>query len=189
MRSDRARSRSGSADPGRSAALSGGVAPGAVAGTMRSGVRLGVDVGKVRIGLARSDNHGMLATPVETVARDEAGVTDLARILAVALDLDAVEVIVGLPLALSGTETASTDDAVGFAARLAATLAVPVRLVDERLSTVSAQSALRASGRAAKTQRPVIDQVAATIILQHALDSERSSGRPPGSPVEPTERP
>jgi putative Holliday junction resolvase len=156
---------------------------------MRSGVRVGVDVGKVRIGLARSDNHGMLATPVETVARDQAGLTDIARIRSVVVELDAVEVIVGLPLALSGNTTASTDDAVDFAHRLARTLEVPVRLVDERLSTVSAQSALRASGRSAKTQRPVIDQVAATIILQHALDSERASGRPSGAPVEPTERP
>ena len=156
---------------------------------MRSGVRVGVDVGKVRIGLARSDNHGMLATPVETVARDPAGLTDLARIRSVVLELEAIEVIVGLPLALSGNVTASTDDAVDFAHRLAQTLTVPVRLVDERLSTVSAQSALRASGRPAKTHRPVIDQVAATIILQHALDTERASGGPPGSPVEPTERP
>ena len=155
---------------------------------MRSGVRVGVDVGKVRIGLARSDNHGMLATPVETVARDLTGLTDLARIRAVVLELDAVEVIVGLPLALSGNATASTDDAVDFAGRLARTVEVPVRLVDERLSTVSAQSALRASGRSARTQRPVIDQVAATIILQHALDSERASGLPSGSPVELTER-
>ena len=156
---------------------------------MRSGVRVGVDVGKVRIGVSRSDNHGMLATPVETVARDLAGLTDLVRIRAVVVELEAVEVIVGLPLALSGNVTASTDDAIDFAARLKQILDVPVRLVDERLSTVSAQSALRASGRSAKTQRPVIDQVAATIILQHALDSERASGRPPGSPVEPTERP
>ncbi|WP_205684112.1 Holliday junction resolvase RuvX [Cryobacterium aureum] len=156
---------------------------------MRSGVRVGVDVGKVRIGLSRSDTHGMLATPVETVARDPSGLSDFARIRAVVQELEAVEVIVGLPLALSGNVTASTDDAIDFADRLARTLGVPVRLVDERLSTVSAQSALRASGRSARTQRPVIDQVAATIILQHALDSERASGRPPGSPVEPTERP
>jgi putative Holliday junction resolvase len=155
---------------------------------MRPGVRVGVDVGSVRIGLARSDNHGLLATPVETVARDLTGATDLARISQVVLEVDAVEVVVGLPLALSGNVTASTDDAVNFAGRLARALEIPVRLVDERLSTVSAQSALRSSGRSAKTQRPVIDQVAATIILQHALDSERASGRPPGAPVDPTER-
>ncbi len=155
---------------------------------MRYGVRVGVDVGKVRIGLARSDARGMLATPVETVSRDRAGTADLARIVAVVTELEAIEVVVGLPLALSGSRTASTNDAVHFAESLAGTVGVPVRLVDERLSTVSAQSALRASGRSAKTQRPVIDQVAATIILQHALDTERASGKPAGSPVDSIER-
>jgi putative holliday junction resolvase len=156
---------------------------------MRSGVRVGIDVGKVRIGIARSDNHGMLATPIETLARDTGGTADLERIAEVVTELDAIEVVVGLPLALSGAHTASTDDAVRFADSLSRSLAVPVRLVDERLSTVSAQSALRASGRKAKTQRPIVDQVAATIILQHALDTERASGNPPGSPVAPTEGP
>ncbi|MFC5931483.1 Holliday junction resolvase RuvX [Cryobacterium melibiosiphilum] len=156
---------------------------------MRSGVRVGVDVGTVRIGVARSDNHAMLATPVETVPRDKGGTADLARLGAIVTELGAMEVIVGLPLALSGNHTASTDDAVHFAEALALTVAVPVRLVDERLSTVSAQAALRSSGRSTRTQRPVVDQVAATIILQHALDSERATGKPAGSPVHPTERP
>lgn len=154
---------------------------------MRPGVRVGVDVGTARIGVARSDAHGMLATPVETVPRDRGGTVALARIAAIAGELEAVEIIVGLPLALSGRTTASTIDAVGFAEELSRTVTAPVRLVDERLSTVSAQSALRASGRKAKTQRPVVDQVAATIILQHALDTERASGKPPGSPVDLTE--
>jgi len=156
---------------------------------MRSGVRVGVDVGKVRIGVARSDNHGMLAMPVETVARDPEGVSDIGRISAIVSEFEAVEVIVGLPLALSGNRTASTEDAAGFAETLGRALDVPVRLVDERLSTVSAQSALRASGRSTRTQRPVVDQVAATIILQHALDSERSSGKPAGLPLDLTGRP
>ncbi|MGO4691018.1 Holliday junction resolvase RuvX [Glaciibacter sp. 2TAF33] len=155
---------------------------------MRHGVRLGIDVGMARIGVARTDAHGMLATPVETVPRDLGGSSDLARIAVITTELDAVEIIVGLPLALSGATTASTNDAVRFAESLAQAVGVPVRLVDERLSTVAAQSALRASGRKAKTQRPVVDQVAATIILQHALDTERASGKPPGSPVAPTER-
>jgi len=156
---------------------------------MRSGVRIGVDVGKVRIGVSRSDNHGMLAMPVETVSRDADGRRDIARLLEIVSEFDAVEVVVGLPLALSGSRTASTEDAQAFAEALGHALSVPVRLVDERLSTVSAQSALRASGRPAKTQRPVVDQVAATIILQHALDSERSSGNPAGSPLDLTGRP
>ncbi|MGY4856990.1 Holliday junction resolvase RuvX [Cryobacterium sp. AP23] len=159
---------------------------------MRTGVRVGIDVGTVRIGVARSDFHGLLATPVETVTRVKvaaAAPEDLARISAIVAELDAVEVIVGLPLALSGRHTASTDDAVAFADALASTLPVPVRLVDERLSTVSAQAALRTAGRSTRTQRPVVDQVAATIILQHALDTERASGKPAGAPVEQTGRP
>ena len=156
---------------------------------MRHGVRVGVDVGTARIGVARSDAHGMLATPVETVARDRAGAADIARIGAIVAELDAVEVVVGLPLALSGRATASTDDAVGFADVLARSLSVPVRLVDERLSTVAAQAVLRAAGRKTKTHRPVIDQVAATIILQHALDTERAAGTPPGKPVDPSRAP
>jgi putative Holliday junction resolvase len=143
-----------------------------------------VDVGTVRIGVARSDLHGMLATPVETVPR---GAGDLERILAIAADLDALELIVGLPLSLAGTHTASTTDAVGFAAQLANATELPVRLVDERLTTVSAQSALRASGRSAKQSRSVIDQVAAVIIVQHALDFERAAGTPPGEIAHPDE--
>jgi putative Holliday junction resolvase len=163
---------------------------------MRTGVRVGIDVGTVRIGVARSDFHGLLATPVETVPREKAagasvdGIPrDLARLALLVAELDAVEVIVGLPLALSGRHTASTEDAVVFADTLAAVVPVPVRLVDERLSTVSAQAALRSSGRSTRTQRPVVDQVAATIILQHALDTERATGTPAGAPVEQTERP
>jgi putative Holliday junction resolvase len=147
-------------------------------------VRIGVDVGKVRIGVARSDPHGMLATPVETVAR---GLGDIERIGAIAAELEASEIIVGLPLALSGNETASTGDARAFALALSGALPYPVRLVDERLSTVSAHSAMRASGKSQKQSRSVIDQVAAVIILQHALDFERSGGKAPGTVVNPDE--
>ncbi len=150
---------------------------------MRPGVRIGVDVGTARIGVARSDVHGMLAMPVETVPR---GAGDVRTIVAHALELSATEIVVGLPIALSGRETASTQDAREFAALIAVSSPdAPVRLVDERLSTVSAQQALRAAGRTAKNSRNVIDQVAAVIILQHALDFERASGTPPGTLVVP----
>lgn len=139
-------------------------------------------MGTARIGVARSDNHGMLATPVETVRR---GPGDLARIAEIVAEIEAMEVIVGLPLALSGRETASTGDAKRFASQLASLGVAPVRLVDERLSTVSATNALRESGRTAKNSRSVIDQVAAVIILQHALDFERSAEHPPGAAVAP----
>jgi putative Holliday junction resolvase len=148
---------------------------------MRPGVRIGIDVGTVRIGVATSDPDGMLATPVATVPRDAQSADRVAEL---AVRLGAIEIVVGLPLALSGRETASTADARGVAAELAATHPIPVRLVDERLSTVSAQTALHRSGRNAKKSRSVIDQVAAVIILQHALDWERSAGTPPGTMVD-----
>ena len=149
---------------------------------MRSGVRLGIDVGRARIGVARCDPGAVLAVPVETVARrtDDDGV-DVRRILEIAAEHEAIELVVGNPLSLSGRPTASTDDAIAFAGRLAAAGGVlPVRLVDERLSTVSAQRDLRAAGRSAKRQRSVVDQAAAVIILQHAIDAERASGEAPG---------
>lgn len=153
---------------------------------LRPGVRIGVDVGKARIGVAKSDPHALLATPVLTVARGDG---DLAAIAGFVDEFDAMEVVVGLPLSLSGGHTPSTEDAVEFAGRLAARVTVPVRLVDERLSTVTAQQALRATGRTSRTSRSVVDQVAAVIILQHALDFERSAGNPPGALADPDEGP
>lgn len=151
---------------------------------MRGGRRLGVDVGRARIGVAMCDPHGMLATPVATVAR---GTGDIDRIVGEASEIEAIEIVVGLPLSLSGGETLSTSDAREFAGLIATATRIPVRLVDERLSTVSAQRALRASGRNTRKSRPVIDQVAAVIILQHALDFERAGGTPPGVVVVPDE--
>jgi len=151
---------------------------------IRSGTRLGIDVGKARIGVARSDPHAILATPVETVPRDQSGSADLARIAELANEMSAMELVVGLPINLSGRRTPSTDDAENFAHRLAAAVAVPVRLVDERLSTTQAQGQLRQSGRNTKNSRGIIDQAAAVVILQHALDAERTSGNAPGVAVE-----
>jgi putative Holliday junction resolvase len=153
--------------------------------TFRRGVRLGVDVGKARVGVARSDPDGLLATPVETVQRDLGGDADIRAIAAIATDLGVVELVVGLPIALSGKDTASTQDAREFAARLVALTGVPGRLVDERLTTVTAHSALRSAGKRQKQTRSIVDQVAAVILLQYALDAERGSGRPPGTPVDP----
>lgn len=151
---------------------------------MRSGVRLGVDVGRARIGVARCDPHAMLATPLETVPRDARGRADVDRILRLADEAQAMELVVGLPIGLSGRRTPSTDDAEAFAGRLARAGGPPVRLVDERLSTTQAQGQLRAAGKRTKETRGVIDQAAAVVILQHALDSERSRGEAPGTLVE-----
>ncbi len=144
---------------------------------IRSGRRLGVDVGRARIGVAVCDRDGLLATPVETVARDDK--RDVPRILAIAEEYDVLEIVVGLPLSMSGGDTPSTADARAFAARIAEHR--PVRLVDERLSTVTAQRGMQQAGRNTKKSRAVIDQAAAVIILQHALDHERASGAPPGA--------
>ena len=154
---------------------------------MRHGVRLGVDVGRARIGVARCDPAGMLATPLETVRR-EAGESspqtpDVLRILELAGEHEAIELVVGLPLGMSGHRTPSTEDAESFAGRMAAAASIPVRLVDERLSTVSAQGQLRQAGRKTKQSRKIIDQAAAVVILQHALDTERSLGSAPGTVV------
>ncbi|WP_395691590.1 Holliday junction resolvase RuvX [Nocardioides sp.] len=151
---------------------------------MRPGVRLGIDPGDARIGVARSDPTGFLATPVETVRR---GRGDLARIAAIAVEEEAVELVVGLPRSLSGREGPAAAKAREFAAALARRVApVPVRLVDERMTTVSAEAMLRDRGRSGAKRRAVVDQAAAVLILQHALDAERTTGNPPGEIVEET---
>lgn len=149
---------------------------------MRPGVRLGVDVGSVRVGLAACDREGLVASPVATLARDTSSTdpssaADVREVVHQARERDAVEVIVGLPLSLSGLEGHAAAAARGYAQALVAAIApTPVRLVDERLTTVSAHRVMRASGRPGRKQRSVVDQVAAVVVLQHALDSERSSG-------------
>ncbi|WP_144877674.1 Holliday junction resolvase RuvX [Microbacterium sp. 1.5R] len=146
----------------------------------RRGVRIGIDVGRARIGVARCDPDGMLAVPVETVKRDDASI---ARIEAIAAEHEPIEVVVGLPVNLQGADTASTTDSREFAAQLASRLTVPIRLVDERLSTVTAHAALRSSGRTQKNSRSIVDQVAAVVLLQQAIDTEKSTGNPPGATI------
>ncbi|MBB6119361.1 Holliday junction resolvase RuvX [Nocardiopsis algeriensis] len=155
---------------------------------MRHGVRLAVDPGNARIGVAVSDPAGMLATPVETVPR---GKGDRQRIALLVLEREAREVIVGYPASLSGKEGPAARSAREFAAELAELLhPVPVRLVDERLTTVTAQGQLlsgasfgKKGAKGGRARRTVIDQAAATVLLQSALDQERSTGRPPGETV------
>jgi putative Holliday junction resolvase len=143
------------------------------------GRRIGIDVGTVRIGVASSDPDGILATPVETVRRAKGGkgapATDLARIAEIVREYEAVEVIVGLPRTLRGENGPSAQFAIAFAKRLRSALpGIPIRLSDERLTTVSAARALRDSGVRARGQRETIDQAAAVSILQGWLD-ERSA--------------
>ena len=146
---------------------------------MREGVRLAVDVGTVRVGVARSDPGGILASPL-TVLRS-GHLDELAALVAGA---DAIEVIVGLPTSLSGREGAAAAAARGFAAELAGRLApVPVRLVDERFTTTQAHDALRRGGKDSRARRATVDAAAAAVLLQAALDTERATGRPPGQLV------
>lgn len=143
----------------------------------KPGVRLGIDVGRARVGVARSDSNLMIATPIVTLARSENTVAEIADI---ARDEQASLIYVGLPLSLSGADTPSTQDAREIAAQLSSATAVPVRLIDERLSTVSAQRSLREVGRSQKKSRSVIDQIAAVVLLQAAIDQERNLLRPSG---------
>ena len=139
------------------------------------GRRLGVDVGTVRIGVAASDPDGILATPVETVRRDRTN-KHLRRLAQLAAELEAVEVVVGLPRTLADRSGPSARDAVELAEQLAGRIApTPVRLSDERLTTVSAQRSLRDAGIRAKGQRAMIDQAAAVGILQSWLDQRRAA--------------
>ena len=149
-------------------------------------MRLGVDVGTVRVGVASCDPAGMIATPVETLRRGRGDVEALVRMVD---ERGAVEVVVGLPTTLAGRQGTAAQAAQAYAEELAARVAVPVRLVDERLSTVAAARDLRASGVGSRRGRSVIDQAAAVIILQGALDAERQSGTAPGRVVAPAADP
>ena len=140
------------------------------------GRRLGIDVGTVRVGVALSDATGTLASPLTTLrrAKDQ---SDLDRLAELVVTEEVVEVVVGLPRHLSGASGASARDASAYADSLASRIGdVPVHLVDERLSTVTAASHLRAGGIDARRQRSVIDQAAAVVILQSHLDGRPRTG-------------
>jgi putative Holliday junction resolvase len=154
-------------------------------------VRVALDIGDARIGVASSDPHGILATPVETVRR---GPGDLDRIASLVADLDAFEIVIGLPRSLSGGEGPAAARIREVAAQVAAKVAeqvtdkdgnsgMAVRLVDERFTTVTAERMLRERGKKGSKRRAVVDQAAAVVILQHALDFERETGNPPGRPL------
>lgn len=152
------------------------------------GSRLGVDVGRARVGLAATDPAGILASPVATLTRDVTNLLDVHRIVDEAIERDAVRVYVGDPINLRGQQTASTHDAHRFARHIAralaeAELSTQVRLIDERLSTVSASQKLHQAGVSSRHQRSVIDQLAAVAILEHAMMLEEHSGANTGTLV------
>ena len=159
------------------------------AGFLR-GVRLGIDVGSVRVGLAACDPDGILASPVRTLERDPKKNRDVRLVVREAVERDAVQVFVGLPRSLNGSETASAGMARGFAGLLASALAAEgstceVRLVDERFTTVEAHRSLRSAGLSTRDHRRVVDQVAAVGILEHALNLLKRGAGESGELVPP----
>lgn len=144
------------------------------------GVRLGIDVGKVRIGVAASDPDGTMAFPVTTVARGPESAREIARL---AVERDAIAVYVGLPRSLDGTERAAAADARAVALEIAELVYAPVRLIDERFSTATASAAMRQAGRNSRDQRQVVDQAAAVVILDSALDTEKTGNVDTVAPV------
>jgi putative holliday junction resolvase len=154
------------------------------------GAKLGVDVGMVRVGLAACDPDSILATPVRTLSRDAKKNSDIRIVVREVAERNAVEVFVGLPRTMKGAEKASAEMARAYAGILvealaAADLDIPVRLIDERLTTVSAHQSLHAAGVDSRDHRKLVDQVAAAGILQHAIDMEKSRNSTVGSLVAP----
>ncbi|MDS1271373.1 Holliday junction resolvase RuvX [Lipingzhangella sp. LS1_29] len=151
---------------------------------------MAVDPGSVRIGVARSDPAATLAVPVTTVRR---GAGDLTRIAELIVEHEAREVVVGFPASLHGGEGPAARRTRRFARELAGVVSpIPVRLVDERLTTVTAEAQLRAGAstgkigaRGGRARRAVVDQAAAVVLLQGALDTEKTTGSPPGEVVAP----
>lgn len=152
----------------------------------RPGVRLALDWGDARIGVAACDREGLICFPVATVRAGDAALADLLALLA---EHEPIEVLVGLPRSLSGGEGPAAAKVREHAVRLASATEIPVRLVDERLTTVTASRRLRESGKKAKQQRAVIDAAAAVEILEHAVALERGRGRQPGELVSAPGRP
>jgi len=146
---------------------------------MPRGRRLGVDVGKVRVGVAISDPDGILATPLVTVSRDMGAAADsvpadIAELVRLVQEQEAVQIVVGLPVQLSGIEGIAAIDIREYAKRLARSVgAVPIALTDERMSTVVATRRLAERGVRGRRQRAVVDQAAAVEILQSWLDAQR----------------
>lgn len=152
---------------------------------LRPGRRLGVDVGQARIGLAVTDIHAILASPLATVARLDNLSDSIESVVSELSEAgELLEVYVGVPINLQGKSTLSTEDAVSFAETLEAKLGLVVRLVDERLTTSMANNQLKQIGKSQKDGRATIDQMAAVAILEFALSVEKNTGLAAGLTIE-----
>ena len=147
---------------------------------MRPGRRLAIDVGKARIGIAISDFHGILASPVSTLDRIHFEANPSTLVASIEDFESLLEIYVGLPLNMRGAITASTEDAVAVARTIGELTSLAVLLVDERLTTSISNAQLKELGKTQKQARGSIDQMAAVAILEYALQIERNSGLTPG---------
>ncbi|WP_166972113.1 Holliday junction resolvase RuvX [Brevibacterium atlanticum] len=147
--------------------------------TFRRGRRLGLDIGSVRIGVAASDPEGILATPLTVVRRKDepAALRELSEIVA---EYEPIELLAGDPKSLDGAARAAAASALEFARKVASATDTPIRLVDERFTTVEAHHALAAAGKSSRQRREIVDAQAAVIILQNALEFEHNTGVPAG---------
>lgn len=147
--------------------------------SFRRGRRLGLDIGSVRIGVAASDPEGILATPLTVVRRKDepAALRQLRDLVA---EYEPIELLVGDPRSLDGAARAAAASALEFARKVAEATGTPIRLVDERFTTVEAHHALAAAGKSSRQRREIVDAQAAVIILQNALESEHNTGAPAG---------
>jgi putative Holliday junction resolvase len=145
---------------------------------------LAIDVGKVRVGLAISDFHGILASPLTTIAREDLSENIEALICSVDDFEELLEIYVGLPINMKGEMTSSTEDAILVASQISNSTSIPVRLVDERLTTSLANQQLRSLGKSQKDARSTIDQMAAVAILEYAFQIETNGNTAPGISLE-----
>lgn len=144
----------------------------------RPGVRLCVDWGKARIGVAACDRDGVLAYPIETVANNDVALRRLGELVK---EYEPMEIVLGMPTDLRGRQGVAATAMLDVADRLAAELHLDVRLVDERLSTASAARQLADTGHTSRSRRSIIDQAAAVAILEQAIEFEKRTGHPAGS--------
>ena len=145
---------------------------------------MAIDVGKVRVGLAISDFHGILASPLTTIAREDLSENIEALICSVDDFEELLEIYVGLPINMKGEMTSSTEDAILVASQISNSTSIPVRLVDERLTTSLANQQLRSLGKSQKDARSTIDQMAAVAILEYAFQIETNGNTAPGISLE-----
>ena len=138
---------------------------------MQRGRRIAFDYGDVRIGVAVSDPDAILSSPLTTLKATDKNLS--SQISQIITEIEPVTIYVGRPALLSGSDGSATDKALEFAALLATITQVPVEMIDERMSTISAARNLREAGRSAKESKDAIDMAAAVAILEFAIDIEK----------------